>query len=571
LRKGALCRGLKQNKEQIKSMATYHLTAKIGKKGMGRAHAAYIAREGKYSEGKRYEDLEANGSGNMPAWAEHNPAYFWQAADEKERANGSAYREIEIALPREFTPAQRLELVQEFINQELAEKHAYQFAIHIPKAALENGEQPHAHIMYSERIRDGIERDPEQYFKRYNSKNPEKGGHKKFSGGKSPEELKAELLALREKWAELQNKHLEKNGHDTRVDHRSLKEQGIDREAEKHLGGLGVRNTNQADKKNLLELRAANAEHEQAKAEVINILDYKNRLSATPEQQKEIRETAALEMEKFKKERADKAEALAIQQMQERLNKEKELRESLRKLELEKLKPTPEQQEQRAKQTLIDFDRQLREKWRKKEHEILLNEANKLRENHKELNAKEPKSFFGGAKWRREHEAWVDGTNRIRQELIDTLEAAKNALEGKSAKERGLQAQFEQVALESLKKHYPELFQVLIEKQQKADLEAKAAERERRQRMDIEKTVSDFKSLAVKRESKSFGFRDDGKKWNALPSELKIKIETYNEQSPAKRSAILNEMKDQLTQPKALEKLTKQLEQGKEQDIGMSL
>ncbi|MGK3681372.1 MobA/MobL family protein, partial [Escherichia coli] len=40
-----------------------------------------------------------------------NPSHFWQAADQFERANGSTYRELEIALPRELTPEQRLELV----------------------------------------------------------------------------------------------------------------------------------------------------------------------------------------------------------------------------------------------------------------------------------------------------------------------------------------------------------------------------------------------------------------------------------------------------------------------------
>jgi len=247
-------------------MATYHLSARIGQKGKAQAHAAYIAREGKYSGSNRYEDLEAKAYGNMPKWAEHNPAEFWKAADENERANGSTYRELEIALPRELTPQQRLDLVKDFIAQELGEKHAYQFAIHTPKAALEKGEQPHAHIMYSERIRDGIERDPEQYFKRYNAKNPEKGGAKKFSGGKSANELKAELLEQRERWATLQNLHLEKHGHSERVDHRSLKDQGIiEREAEKHLGGLGVRNT--TAKNNLLELRNSNAESAQAQTE----------------------------------------------------------------------------------------------------------------------------------------------------------------------------------------------------------------------------------------------------------------------------------------------------------------
>ena len=39
--------------------------------------------------------------------------------------------------------------------------------------------QPRAHIMFFERRYDAVARDPEQYFKRYNSKAPEKGGAKK--------------------------------------------------------------------------------------------------------------------------------------------------------------------------------------------------------------------------------------------------------------------------------------------------------------------------------------------------------------------------------------------------------
>ncbi len=49
----------------------------------------------------------------MPKLGADNPSHFWQAADQFERANGSTYREIEIALPRELTPDQRIELVQD--------------------------------------------------------------------------------------------------------------------------------------------------------------------------------------------------------------------------------------------------------------------------------------------------------------------------------------------------------------------------------------------------------------------------------------------------------------------------
>ena len=328
-------------------MATYHLTAKIGQKGKAQPHAAYIAREGKYSGSNRYEDLEATAYGNMPAWAEHNPAEFWQAADQHERANGSSYRELEIALPRELTPPQRLELVQEFIIQELGENHAYQFAIHTPKAALEKGEQPHAHIMYSERMRDIIERDPEHYFKRYNAKNPDKGGAKKFRRGNGMAEVKAELSEQRERWATLQNAHLEKHGHDSRVDHRSLKDQGInEREPEKHLGGAGVRNT--TAKNNLLELRAATIENVQAQTEAAPLIaEWKKENNAL--------DRATTNAEKLKNKLAERAQmkvqaaadAEAQQQDQARQIEQNKIEAAqklaqLKQTEREATKPAPE-------------------------------------------------------------------------------------------------------------------------------------------------------------------------------------------------------------------------------------
>ena len=145
-------------------MASYHLSVKVGAKGKAAAHAEYIEREGEYKL-KHQEKLEATEHGNMPPWAQDDPNLFWRCADEFERKNGSSYREIEIALPRELTPQQRKDLVQTFVEQELGEQHAYTWAIHTPKASIEGGEQPHAHIMYSERLQDGINRSPDQFFK----------------------------------------------------------------------------------------------------------------------------------------------------------------------------------------------------------------------------------------------------------------------------------------------------------------------------------------------------------------------------------------------------------------------
>lgn len=182
-------------------MAIARLSVGIGSKGKASPHAQYIAREGKYAKANDdFEKLEFTGHGNMPKWAEHEPNYFWQMSDEHERKNGSTYREHVIALPRELSIDQRHDLIQEWIAQEIGDKHAYQYAIHNPPA-LDGLEQPHCHLMFSERTIDGIERDPEQYFKRYNAKKPEKGGAKKANTGIQPADRRADLLAQRERWS----------------------------------------------------------------------------------------------------------------------------------------------------------------------------------------------------------------------------------------------------------------------------------------------------------------------------------------------------------------------------------
>lgn len=219
-------------------MAIGRLSVGIGKKGKASPHAKYIAREGKYAKlmkdkedlnYKGKEELEYRGHGNMPKWAEHNPNYFWQMADEHERKNGSTYREHVITLPRELYVNERHELIEDWIAQEIGGKHAYQYAIHNPPA-LDGDEQPHAHIMFSERTIDGIERDPDQYFKRYNSKNPEKGGAKKANTPKMSAERKEELKAMRDRWEKICNAHLDRGFHSERISMKSLKEQGIQRE-----------------------------------------------------------------------------------------------------------------------------------------------------------------------------------------------------------------------------------------------------------------------------------------------------------------------------------------------------
>lgn len=336
-------------------MASYHLSVRVGAKGKAGSHADYIAREGKYETGQRYEDLESSGHGNMPKWAEHNPREFWAASDEHERKGGSAYREIEIALPRELDPDQRRELVEDFVRQELGDRHAYQYAIHNPIASIEGGEQPHAHIMYSQRMRDGIERDPEQYFRRYNAKAPERGGCKKERTGETPTERKAELKALRERWADLQNKHLAKHGHEARVDHRSLKERGIERAPERHLGGRGVRDLQMQDVTAILEKRAAEGQLERAnqQASTIDTSSSIAQAKAQAQQEAQAKAQALAELkagaEKLRQEleqrrQIEEMKASTIAEMKAQIQAERE-----RQRELERIREEREMERQRER------------------------------------------------------------------------------------------------------------------------------------------------------------------------------------------------------------------------------
>ena len=189
----------------------------------------YLVREGKYQN--RAHELEAVQHHNMPAWAEGKPMSFWAAADTYERANGRVYNELEISLPRELSAEKRRELGEEFAKKELGEGCAYTLAFHNSKA-LDGEENPHIHLMFSERRLDGVERGPEQFFRRYNAEKPELGGARKERLYWRP----ADVENLRERWARHVNKALEREGIEERIDHRSYKRQGIEREPEPKLG-----------------------------------------------------------------------------------------------------------------------------------------------------------------------------------------------------------------------------------------------------------------------------------------------------------------------------------------------
>ena len=182
-----------------------------------RAKSDYIGREGKYE--KDGEELEYKESGNMPEWAEDDPRGYWAGADAHERANGRLYRQVEFALPRELNERERVEVASSFAKNLTGEERLpYTLVVH---RGGEDGGNPHAHLMFSERTNDGIERSAEQWFKRYNAQEPENGGARKSTATKPREWLEQ----TREDWADHANEALERAGRTERITEASFETQ----------------------------------------------------------------------------------------------------------------------------------------------------------------------------------------------------------------------------------------------------------------------------------------------------------------------------------------------------------
>ena len=170
----------------------------------------YITRTAHFAHHKQNEKVEFVLSGNMPQWAEKHPSKFWASADQHEIERGRTSSAFTVALPNGLTAYQRKDLALELI-QKIAGENGLPFtcAIHTHKSEIDGVEQPHLHLMISERsvTYDDFPRPTEQFFKQYRPKNHENG---------VPKKLTADVLGfgknyiehMRELSENLINKHL---------------------------------------------------------------------------------------------------------------------------------------------------------------------------------------------------------------------------------------------------------------------------------------------------------------------------------------------------------------------------
>ena len=181
-----------------------------------------------------------------------DPAVLFNAVELHETGRTARpAKKIVVALPREFTPRQRVQALEEYIRENLnADGYAATYAIHDDG----RGNNPHAHILVANRqidpatggwarLKQRMEYVLDERGERVPLSDPETGRQKTDKRGRrqwkrtsvslNPLDRKAKLKALRESWANTCNARLDETA---RIDHRSLEDQGSDLEPTIHEG-----------------------------------------------------------------------------------------------------------------------------------------------------------------------------------------------------------------------------------------------------------------------------------------------------------------------------------------------
>jgi len=213
----------------------FYVTFRSGSRATGACAVSayhYIAREAEYARPELDRAVYVE-SGNMPSWAEEDPGEYWDAADLYERANGRLFVGGSFALPGGLALEDRIDLARALMKELTDREHLpYTFAIHAGEDQDGREHNPHAHLMFSERGNDGLARRPPDWFRQPTRQPPERGGAAKsrwFHGREWVERA-------RERLATAINDRLRERGREERVDHRSYKRQGIDRQPGEHIG-----------------------------------------------------------------------------------------------------------------------------------------------------------------------------------------------------------------------------------------------------------------------------------------------------------------------------------------------
>lgn len=505
-------------------MAIYHLSVKTISRSQGRsatAAAAYRAadeivdeRTGEIHDYKRKGGVEYTEiilPNNAPDWT-IDRATLWNAAEQAEtRKNSTVAREFEIALPSELSEKERQKLAVTFAK-EIVERHgvAADIAIHEPSRGGDNRNH-HAHILITTR-----QLTEEGFTKKTRELDDRKSG---------------EVERWRERFAELQNEFFKRNGVDEIVDHRSLKDQGIEREPTKHLGVIATnyerrigepsrrREDFEKDAEDRLKQVKETGEMErevqqlersmaiisddlkQVKKTKIEVDAKQTWVKYTEKKAAEQAANAQAELEKAaQKEEAEKRaidEQIKAEQakIDEQKKWEKEFERQLAQAKIiqeqeANQRKTPAEREKIAENKLAERMKEVRDDWRKGESDNLLKQAEEKRLQAWELKHNEPSNLLGMFTTEK-RKKWVTDIQQKIDEHAALKKQAKNAIEGASPQERthAVQSLIEQKARELLKNNSPELDQALKDKAAREQREQQA----RRERLREEQREQELK------------------------------------------------------------------------------
>lgn len=237
-------------------MAIYHCHCKIISRGQGRSAVGAAAYRSGEKLKNEYDGIEHDYTkkGGV-AYSEimlcenapkeyQDRATLWNAVEQAEKGSrAQLVREYEVALPVELSREEQIQLVRDFAKENFVDKGmCVDFSIH----DKEDG-NPHAHIMLTTRP---IEKDGTWGAKATNEYVLDKNGerilqkidkqnrkiYKRVKIETTDWNTKEFLQRSRESWAEKVNQELEKKSLPQRIDHRSFKEQGIEKIPTQHIG-----------------------------------------------------------------------------------------------------------------------------------------------------------------------------------------------------------------------------------------------------------------------------------------------------------------------------------------------
>src|SRR5215203_1933800 len=213
-------------------VAIYHFSAKMIARSNGRSAVAAAAdrsasglldeRDARTHDFRHKADVVHSEillpAGAPERWADR--AVLWNAVEASEkRKDAQLAREVEFALPRELRREEGVALARAFVQRAFVGRGMVaDLNVHWPLDAHGAG-QPHAHVMLILR----------------------EAGREGFGRKVRAWNGVAELQGWREAWTAQANACLAELGHEARIDHRSLKEQGLELEPQNKIGPAGAR------------------------------------------------------------------------------------------------------------------------------------------------------------------------------------------------------------------------------------------------------------------------------------------------------------------------------------------